>query len=359
MREDWSEIEYKNIVLKISTAKQKLKQKEYLVTGEFPVVDQGQELIGGYTNDSDRILNCNLPVIVFGDHTKCIKLINFKFAPGADGTKVLQPKYNVEPKYISYLTQVLVHKIKDKGYARHYQHIEKELLPLSPLAEQRAIVAKIEQLFSELDNGIANLKKAQEQLKIYRQAVLKKAFEGELTSEWRAQQTDLPTADKLLEQIKEERENQNQQQLEEWNEAVKSWETNGKEGKKQGKPQKHKEPLPLDPDEIILLGSVPNLWDIGRLEYISMNITDGDHQAPPKAKQGIPFITISNIKENKIDFTDTYFVDEDYYNSLINYRKPKYGDLLYTVTGSFGIPVIVDFNKEFCFQRHKIGRAHV
>jgi hypothetical protein len=79
-------------------------------------------------------------------------------------------------------------------------------IDLPPLPEQRAIVSKIEQLFSELDNGIANLKLAQEQLKVYRQAVLKKAFEGELTKKWREQQTDLPDAGDLLDQIKKERE---------------------------------------------------------------------------------------------------------------------------------------------------------
>jgi len=181
MREDWEEILYKDAVYKISTTKQKLKQKEYSQFGEYPIIDQGQEKIGGYSDDKDRILDCKLPVLVFGDHTKCVKLINFKFIPGADGTKVLEPKQGIEPKYISTLTHVLVHKIKDKGYARHYQHIEKENLPLAPLPEQRAIVSKIEELFSDLDKGIADLKKAQDQLIVYRQAVLKKAFEGELT----------------------------------------------------------------------------------------------------------------------------------------------------------------------------------
>lgn len=179
MREDWGKIIYKDAVSKISTTKQKLKQKNYLTNGEIPVVDQGQDLIGGYTNDDNKVLKCNLPVIVFGDHTKIIKLINFPFAPGADGTKVLEPSKYIVPKFISYLTSIIVHNINDKGYARHYQHLEKEFLPLPPLPEQRAIVSKIETVFSDLDNGIADIKKAQDQLKIYRQAVLKKAFEGE------------------------------------------------------------------------------------------------------------------------------------------------------------------------------------
>ena len=181
MRED-CEINYKDAVFKISTTKQKLKQKEYLHTGEIPVIDQGQDIIGGYTNDKNRVLNCELPVIVFGDHTKNVKLIKFPFAPGADGTKVLEPKAYISPSYLYYVTEVLVFKIKDKGYARHYQYIEKEKFPLVSVPEQKAIVNKLEELFSSLDSGIADLKKAQDQLVIYRQAVLKKAFEGELTN---------------------------------------------------------------------------------------------------------------------------------------------------------------------------------
>ena len=169
-------INYKDAVFKISTTKQKLKQKEYLQIGEIPVIDQGQEIIGGYTNDKNKVLVCTLPVIVFGDHTKNVKLINFPFAPGADGTKVLQPKKHILPKYLSYITEVLVFKIKDNGYARHYQLIEKEDFPLVSVPEQKAIVKKIEELFSSLDSGIADLKKAQDQLKIYRQAVLSSSF---------------------------------------------------------------------------------------------------------------------------------------------------------------------------------------
>lgn len=182
MREDWIEIEYKKAVGKISTSKQKLKQSEYLQTGKIPVIDQGQQLIAGFTDDESKVLDCKLPVVVFGDHTKIVKLINFPFVPGADGTKVLEPINCIIPKYLAFLTEVLAFKIKDKGYARHYQHIEKELLPITSLPEQRAIVQKIESYFALLDKGIADLKTAQEQLKTYRQAVLKKAFEGEFTN---------------------------------------------------------------------------------------------------------------------------------------------------------------------------------
>lgn len=188
IREDWIKVPYKDVVNNVSTTNRRIKQRDYLKSGKYPIIDQGQELIGGYTDDESKLLDCSLPVIVFGDHTKSVKLIKQKFAPGADGTKVLEPKKIVDPKYLAYFTQVLALKIEDKGYARHYQFIEKEDLPIAPLSEQRSIVAKIEQLFSELDNGIANLKAAKDKLEIYRQAVLQEAFAGGLIGdevEWK------------------------------------------------------------------------------------------------------------------------------------------------------------------------------
>ncbi len=179
MREDWIEIGFKDVVDKIATSNYKVKQKDYLSAGDFPIIDQGQELIGGFENDEKKVLECDLPLVVFGDHTRCVKYINFQFIPGADGIKVLVPKLFINPKYLFYVVTVLANKIENKGYARHYQLLEKQFIALPPLPEQRAIVKKLESLFSSLDAGVADLKKPQQQLKIYRQAVLKKAFEGE------------------------------------------------------------------------------------------------------------------------------------------------------------------------------------
>ncbi len=100
--------------------------------------------------------------------------------------------------------------------------------------------------------------------------------------------------------------------------------------------------------------SNPKAWPTQPLKDVTICITDGDHMAPPKSNDGIPFITISNINKdnNSIDFSDTFFVPHNYYDSLPEYRKPIKGDVLYTVTGSYGIPVLIDFERQFCFQRH-------
>ena len=95
-------------------------------------------------------------------------------------------------------------------------------------------------------------------------------------------------------------------------------------------------------------------WEVKKLQTLCLSITDGDYMPPPKAEGGIPFITISDIdKETRSRcFDKTFFVPQEYYDNLKENRKAQKGDLLYTVTGSYGIPVIVDTDKRFCFQRH-------
>ncbi|MEQ1560181.1 MAG: restriction endonuclease subunit S [Methyloglobulus sp.] len=95
-------------------------------------------------------------------------------------------------------------------------------------------------------------------------------------------------------------------------------------------------------------------WEEVRLSELAIDITDGDHMPPPKTQEGVPFITISNInKQNhRIDFSDTFTVSIEYFQKLKGNRKPKKGDVLYTVTGSYGIPVLIEDDFEFCFQRH-------
>lgn len=170
---------YKTLVKKVSISpEKKTKQKDYLPSGKLPVVDQGQSLIGGYTDNPNVELCCELPVIVFGDHTRAVKYVDFPFGAGADGIKVLEPQKGINPKYIYYATQYLVLRLEDRGYARHYQYIEKKELDIPPLSEQERIVARIEELFSELDNGVEMLRKTKQQMAVYRQAVLSDAFCG-------------------------------------------------------------------------------------------------------------------------------------------------------------------------------------
>ena len=95
-------------------------------------------------------------------------------------------------------------------------------------------------------------------------------------------------------------------------------------------------------------------WEKVKLGEVCSSIYDGDHNAPPKADDGVPFITISNIDaaDGSIDFSDTAHVPQQYYESLKPERKAKPGDVLYSVVGSFGIPSLVNEDRPFVFQRH-------
>lgn len=93
-------------------------------------------------------------------------------------------------------------------------------------------------------------------------------------------------------------------------------------------------------------------WEKVRLKDICESIADGDHQPPPKSINGIPFVTIANITDNKIDFSKSMFVSNDYYENLDQKRRAQKDDILYSVVGTFGIPVFIKEYKPFVFQRH-------
>jgi type I restriction enzyme S subunit len=201
--------------------------------------------------------------------------------------------------------------------------------PIAPLHEQHRIVAKIEELFSELDKGVENLKTAQAQLKVYRQALLKHAFEGKLTAQWRADNPDkLETADALLKRIQKEREQRYRQQVSEW-------EAGGKQGSKPKAP----EPLPpLVAEETSCLPVVPDGWVYVRAEEIAGFITKGT--TPSKellfsASGDIPFIKVYNLtKTGFLDFSiDPTFVSKETHNKFLARSKVYPGDVLMNIVG--------------------------
>jgi type I restriction enzyme S subunit len=148
--------------------------------------------------------------------------------------------------------------------------------PLPPLNEQRRIVAKIEELFSEIDAGVASLKTARAQLGVYRQSLLKQAFEGKLTEKWRTQNPDkLEPAEQLLARIRSEREARYQQQLTDWQTAVEEWEAGGKEGKKPSKPRKPKDPGSILAKELKEVPELPKEWLHIRLGEAILGIDAG------------------------------------------------------------------------------------
>lgn len=159
----------------------------------YPVVKKWCTKPTRIANENDILLSVRAPV-------GSTNIANQKCAIGRGLAAISYPYSN---KIIWYYLKLIEQQLDKQGTGTTFRAVsgnvvKKQFFPLAPLPIQRAIVSKIEALFSDLDNGIANFKTAQAQLKIYRQAVLKKAFEGELTKEWREKQTHLPTAEDNL-----------------------------------------------------------------------------------------------------------------------------------------------------------------
>lgn len=355
--ESWAQIIFNETIENISTIGKKIKQRDYLDTGRFPVFDQGQDFIGGYTNDESNIVECDLPIIIFGDHTKVVKFVDTPFAPGADGVKVLRPNAFFDPKLFFYFTQVLANIITSKGYARHFQYLSKSIIPLAPLPEQHRIVAKIEQLFSELDKGVAELKKAREMLASYRQSLLKAAFEGRLTEKWRKEHVgELEPAEQLLVRIEAEREKRYQQQVKEWKKAVKQWETQEKPGRKPSKPRKPKELPSFTKEELAELSELPEGWIWVRSGALFESVTSGSRGwAKYYSSKGAIFIRITNMDFDSLNL--------DLAPEKIQYVKPpgnvegvrtriEEGDFLFSITGYLGMFAIAPNLKEAYVNQH-------
>ncbi len=181
--ENWCWIHLLDSFDNVTDSKKKLATKEYLEEGAYPIIDQGQDFIGGYTDDESMIYDGELPIVIFGDHTRCMKYINFPFTQGADGVKVLKPKKFWDAKAFYYAMQSV--EIPNMGYRRHYPLFKDFCIPVPPLAEQKRIVEQIEKLFSKLDEAKEKVQQVIDSYDDRRAAILHVAFNGELTSNWR------------------------------------------------------------------------------------------------------------------------------------------------------------------------------
>ena len=142
----------------------------------IPVLTAGKSFLLGYTNEKKGIYNA-VPVIIFDDFTTASQYVNFKFKVKSSAMKILTAnKKLVLPKFIFYRMQII--DFDASTHKRYWiQHYSKIKVAIPSLPEQERIVAKIEELFSQLDDGVNTLEKLQRQIDTYRQSVLKYMFE--------------------------------------------------------------------------------------------------------------------------------------------------------------------------------------
>ena len=177
LKSEWTEYELGELLSYEQPTPYLVSSTDYSDKFDTPVLTAGKTFVLGYTDEKDGIYDA-LPVIIFDDFTTASRYVNFKFKVKSSAMKILTPNTElVLPKFIYYRMQVIQfdHSTHKRYWIQQYSKIK---VKIPPLAEQERIVARIEELFSELDKGVETLQKIKQQLAVYRQAVLKKAFEN-------------------------------------------------------------------------------------------------------------------------------------------------------------------------------------
>lgn len=237
-------------------------------------------------------------------------------------------------EYAYFFLQSKYLQINTKAKGTGIPHVDPNLLwnyrfPIPPLAEQHRIVTKIEELFNSLDKGIESLKTAQAQLKIYRQAVLKWAFEGKLTEEWRKGNND-KNASALLEIIKEKR-------------IVKLQKFNNSEAKRIiNKLKKHELKTPSGVN-------IPLKWSWSSLLQACYLVVDCHNKTAPYVNEGIYLIRTTNIREGKLLLKENiHFVSDKTYEYWSRRCPPEPRDILFTREAPMGESAIIPENTKVC-----------
>ncbi|MBD8483638.1 restriction endonuclease subunit S [Pseudomonas coleopterorum] len=179
----WLILGFDEIFSQVSTSGKKVKSADVLTEGRFPVVDQGRSFVSGYLDDANLVVSENKPLIIFGDHTREIKWIDFPFIPGADGVQILKPHPEMDTRFLYYFLRNL--PIESRGYARHFKIVKDAAYLVPPLAEQTRIAAKLDELLAKVDTLKARIDGIPALLKRFRHSVFAVAVSGHLTEKWR------------------------------------------------------------------------------------------------------------------------------------------------------------------------------
>lgn len=301
----WKWVRLSDIVHSVPTKEYQILQSEILEQGKYPVVSQSQQLIEGYSNKVEKLYKHEKPVLIFGDHTRCLKLIDFDFIVGADGTKILYP-YAINEKYLYYAIQYFIINMLNRGYSRHFQFIKDKEIPLPPLSEQKRIVAKIEELeplvkqYDKAETELSALNGSfPEQLK---KSILQYAIQGKLV----AQDANDESAEALYAKIQAEK-----QRL-----------------IKEGKIKKDKPLPPITDDEIPF--AIPSTWKWVRWGNLSQEIQYG-YNASAQETGRIKMLRISDIQNGKVSWNTVPYCEINE-KEIPNYVL-KQNDILFARTG--------------------------
>ena len=252
--------------------------------------------------------------------------------------KAMTPPEGILADYIAWALRAFEHRILStcrKGgttvHSIEMPRLSAFSIPIAPLNEQRRIVERIEALFDEIDRGVESLRAAKNAITLYRQSLLKSAFEGRLTADWRAQNPDkLDSPDALFGRILEERESRYQAALNEWELADAEWRKGGKKGRKAAKPKRLKR-YPLDRSGLQLaFPELPHGWAWSHLGCCSTGPEYGT-AAKSSAQGEVPVVRMGNIQNGRIDWSNLVYTSDK--EEIAQYSLQS-GDVLFNRTNS-------------------------
>ena len=148
--DSWTWVRLDQVTSVVPTKNFQILQSEIREHGLYPVISQSHQRVEGYANDTKKLYRHTKPVLIFGDHTRCLKLIDFNFIVGADGVKMLYP-HVISPRYLYHALRYFIINMPNRGYSRHFQFIKDLNIPIPPMTEQDRIVEKIDELERLID----------------------------------------------------------------------------------------------------------------------------------------------------------------------------------------------------------------
>lgn len=285
MKTNWPTKKIGEVLEKNGVIPAKIKCDDYRQSGKYPIVDQGENLIAGYIDDEQKLYRGDLPVIIFGDHTRILKYIDFPFAFGADGIKILRPQEILLPKFFYYT--LILNPVANQGYKRHFSLLTHTKISLPPLATQKQIVERLD-----------------------------KIAEAQKLNDGLIQKIDELFQSLLHKELNPIRDNRHSNGVNSAGPA----DAKAMAGKKD--------------------------WEVKELGILC-DVRDGTHASPKFFPDGLPLITSKNLIGGVIDFSNIQFISEKDYLEIEKRSKVDDGDILFGMIGTIGNPVIVHKNRKF------------
>jgi type I restriction enzyme S subunit len=324
--------------------------KKYIQAGAKTITQEGYEASGAKRLPKGSVLFSSRAPIGYVAIASAAVTTN-------QGFKSFVLPSGIEPDYLYYWLRSAKRYAEDLASGTTFKEISGANaalipLPLAPASEQIRIVAKLEELLSELDAGVAELNAAQKKLQQYRQSALKAAVEGALTADWREahREQGTPTesgAQLLARTLAERRTRWEAKQLAKFKE----------QGKAPVKDWQKRYPEPAKP-EITDLPALPIGWVWASAEQICESVRDGTHDTPKYVATGKPLITSTHLHDGTIDFEDVRMISEEDHCEISKRSKVDAGDVLFAMIGTIGNPVVVPKGLSFSIKNVALFKAN-